>query len=293
MTLRPNKIAIFAILATALLIPSSTIMIKAQTSESIETDVQSYDAVKVRAKIVEIEEELKVKYNESKLRGSASDLKKVEDDIKRFNIMKQLVSLKEKQLAEKNAEKLAIIDAKAMKLISELEATIPEENKQVATPTNISSTTLDAIPNWLSNLIPLAEAAHGDHLSGWFTSATRNPDCYNPNTQFGKNSGKMLITASGGATVFEWKVSYPSKVGVGVVGNCSVKNGVNSEASINGAGPGWAGYCYLTTNLMSGTITQSLNCSGIRQNGLATVVTQAYYSGGTTFSSAPWTVIAV
>ena len=264
------KTILFASLIAAMILPFSG-MNTVVAEEQIKKE-QKIDAKKLRDLL---DAEIKATNDAIKQNKSLKNDKenqKLEKKIDRFSKMKQLVNLKEKIQDSTDDSEIERLNAKALKIIRNLQNTYDNDEVEIA----------KEVPKEAISLV--------SHTSGndvdFYALQHRLPDCSNPNHEYAWQTGDGKAKSTG-TTIEVTGTSYPSSVGTGVIGNCSI----HYDDAYNTVLSGPTGTCYIFINPYYGSYDAS--CPTIKINQIVVVTTQATYGWYTEeYASQGWTIMS-
>jgi len=217
-------------------------------------------------------EKSETKVDTEKLRSEIDGKLKTEKDPKikeRYGFIKQLVKIKETIQESTDESTIEKLNAKAIKIIQKLDDSYDNSEKTFATPA----------PQFAVKLV-----SGGNDVS-FSVQQHRSPDCYNPNHYYAWQDGDGEATSSG-TTIDISNLGYPTKVGTGVIGNCTHHNDDWMTATLDGPN----GKCIVYVNPGS---SYEADCTVIKANQIIVVTTQATYGWFTeNFASTGWTLMS-
>lgn len=258
------KTVIFTALIAAMILPFSGMSSAEAVSEEAK-NIKKFDVNELRAAISADKEKAQ---NEKNIAKDSKATEKADRKLQRLNHFEKLIELKHQINSETDAKKIEQLEAKAQKVLTKIQNTVqPEENTT-------------ATYNAESQLITVS----GGNTVSFSTVVTRGPDCYNPNTTWGYNSGYGESTSS--KTVVDIYTNYASAIGKGVVGNCTTYNGVYVHDTMVDSNS----VCNIWMYPTSGNYND-VTCNGIGWNQVVLVTSQAYYGAGGTFANNGWTLM--
>ena len=259
------KTVIFTALIAAMILPFSSMDMAEAVSSDAQKNIKKFDVNELRAAISADKEKAQ---NEKNTAKDSKAAEKADRKLQRLNHFEQLIELKHEINTETDSKKIEQLEVKAQKILTKIQNSVQPEENTTAT----------------YNTEAQIQTVAGGNTVSFSTVVTRSPDCENPNTTWGYNSGYGESTSS--KTVVDIFTSYTSAIGTGVVGDCTTYNGVYVHDTMTDSNTVCNIWMYPTSGNYS-----DVTCNGIGWNQVVLVTTQAYYGAGGTFAGNGWTLM--